>query len=50
MAYLRRQRVVVGVDVSNRKCVLRWVPQESLLGTIVVLIYIIDLDYGITKC
>ena len=44
----RRQRVVVDGDVSSWKSVLSWVPQGSVLGHILFLVYIDDLEKGVT--
>ena len=45
----RRQRVVVDREVSNWKSVLTEVPQGSVLGHIVFLIYFNDLHDDITR-
>ena len=44
----RRQRVVVDGEVSRWKSVLSGVPQGSVLGPILYLVYLNDLEEGVT--
>ena len=44
----RRQRVVVDGEISSWKSVLSGVPQGSVPGSILFLVYINDLEEGVT--